>query len=172
MHRELGMSGQRLAAAPLTREDFAPFGDVIESEGRAHHPINAGSAQRFDDLASVEVTAAGGRPQISLCRAEPVSLPLRLRLMERHPLSSQAFIPLSATPFLIVVAPAGERLELGQLRAFRSNGRQGINYRPGTWHHPLLALEHVSDFLIVDRGGEGTNCDEAPITEQNILLEV
>ena len=165
------MSGQRLAVAPLTREGFAPFGDVVESEGRAHHPINAGSAQRFDDLASVEVTAAGGRPQISLCRAEAVTLPLRLRLMERHPLSSQAFIPLSATPFLIVVAPAGERLELSQLRAFRSNGRQGINYRPGTWHHPLLALERVSDFLIVDRAGEGANCDEISIVEQDILLE-
>jgi len=165
------MSGQRLAVAPLTREGFAPFGDVVESEGRAHHPINAGSAQRFDDLASVEVTAAGGRPQVSLCRAEPVTLPLRLRLMERHPLSSQAFIPLSATPFLIVVAPAGERLELSKLQAFRSNGRQGINYRPGTWHHPLLALERVSDFLIVDRAGEGANCDEISITEQNILLE-
>jgi ureidoglycolate lyase len=171
MHREAGMSGQRLAVIPLSRDAFAAFGDVIESEGRAHHLINAGSAQRFDDLASVDVTAAGGRPQISLCRTEPVILPLRLRLMERHPLSSQAFIPLSATPFLIVVAPAAEKLELSRLRAFRSNGRQGINYRPGTWHHPLLALEHVSDFLIVDRGGEGANCDEIPITEQNILLE-
>jgi len=165
------MSEQRLTISPLTAEAFAAFGDVIESEGRAHHPINAGSAQRFDDLASVDVTAAGGCPQISLCRAEPVTLPLPLRLMERHPLSSQAFIPLSATPFLIVVAPAGERLDLGRLRAFRSNGRQGINYRPGTWHHPLLALDHVSDFLIVDRRGEGANCDEIPIAEQNILLE-
>lgn len=165
------MTGQRLTLAPLSREGFAPFGDVIESEGRAHHLINAGSAQRFDDLASVEVMAAGGRPQISLCRAEPVTLPLRLRLMERHPLSSQAFVPLSATPFLVVVAPAGESLELGRLRAFRSNGRQGINYCPGTWHHPLLALERSSDFLIVDRSGEGPNCDEISIAEQNILLE-
>ncbi|MFI5016550.1 MAG: ureidoglycolate lyase, partial [Dongiales bacterium] len=73
--------------------------------------------------------------------------------------------------FLIVVAPAGERLDLGRLRAFRSNGRQGINYRPGTWHHPLIALERVSDFLIVDRSGEDPNCDEILITEQNILLE-
>ena len=165
------MSGQRLAVTPLSREAFAPFGDVIESEGRAHYTINAGSAERFDDLASVEVTAAGGRPQISLFRAQPVTLPLRLRLMERHPLSSQAFIPLSATPFLIVVAPAGERLELNRLRAFRTNGRQGVNYRPGTWHHPLLALERVSDFLIVDRGGEGANCDEIAIAGQDILLE-
>jgi ureidoglycolate lyase len=89
--------------------------------------------------------------------------------MERHPLSSQAFIPLSSTPFLVVVAPAGE-LDLGTLKAFRSNGRQGINYRRGTWHHPLLALERISEFLIVDRGGAGANCDEVPIADQGILI--
>jgi len=153
------MSGRRLAAAPLTREDFAPFGDVIESEGRAHHPINAGSAQRFDDLASVEVTAAGGRPQISLCRAEPVTLPLRLRLMERHPLSSQAFIPLAPARFLLVVAAPGDAPDPSALRAFVTDGSQGINYARGTWHHPVLALDHVTDFLVVDRGGPGENCD-------------
>jgi ureidoglycolate lyase len=165
------VSARQLAIAPLTREAFAPFGEVIESEGRAHHPINAGTAQRYDDLAGVDVAESGGQPQISLCRAEPVTLPLRLRVMERHPLSSQAFIPLSARPFLVVVAPAsGNRPDLGALCAFRSNGRQGVNYRRGTWHHPLIALERLSDFLIVDRRGAGPNCDEIPILEQDILL--
>jgi ureidoglycolate lyase len=165
------VSGPLLAIAPLTGEAFAPFGEVIESEGRAHYLINAGTARRYDDLAGVDVAEFGGQAQISLCRAEPVTLPLRLRVMERHPLSSQAFIPLSGTPFLIVVAPAGgEEPDLRALRAFRSNGRQGINYRRGTWHHPLIALERVSDFLIVDRRGTGPNCDEIPIREQDIRL--
>lgn len=165
------MSGRHLAIAPLSSEAFAPFGEVIEREGRVHHPINAGTAKRYDDLAGVDVAESGGQPQISLCRAEPATLPLRLRLMERHPLSSQAFIPLSVTPFLIVAAPAGgEKPDLGALRAFRSNGHQGINYRRGTWHHPLIALERISDFLIVDRRGAGPNCDEIPILEQGILL--
>jgi ureidoglycolate lyase len=163
------VTGRRLAVEPLTRTAFAPFGDVIESEGRAHYPINAGTAERYHDLATVDVAALTGRPLISLCRAQPTCLPLTLRLMERHPLSSQAFIPLSDTPFLVVVAPAGE-LGIESLRAFRSNGRQGVNYRPGTWHHPLIALERVSDFLIVDRGGEGDNCDEVPIAERGIVV--
>ena len=165
------MTGIRLPIAPLTRAAFAPFGDVIESEGRDHYPINAGTAQRYHDLAEVDVIAGGGRPLISLLKAKPVALPLLLRLMERHPLSSQAFIPLSAVPFLIVVAPASRTLDLARLKAFRSNGRQGINYRRGTWHHPLLALDSVSDFLIVDRGGEGDNCDEIDISDRNIFVE-
>jgi ureidoglycolate lyase len=166
------MSGMKLAVSPLTAENFAPFGDVIETESRAHYPINAGTAQRYHDLAKVDVGAVGGRPLISICRAQPVSLPLVLRLMERHPLSSQAFIPLSATPFLVVVAPPGEDPRSEDVRAFRSNGRQGINYRAGTWHHPLLALDRVSDFLMVDRGGEGANCDEVPIAERGIVIDL
>ena len=165
------MTKTRLPIAPLTRAAFAPFGDVIESEGRDHYPINAGMAQRYHDLAEVDVMAGGGRPLISLLKAKPVALPLLLRLMERHPLSSQAFIPLSAVPFLVVVAPASRTLDLARLKAFRSNGRQGINYRRGTWHHPLLALDSVSDFLIVDRGGEGDNCDEIDISDRNIFVE-
>jgi len=159
----------RLAAAPLTAAAFAPFGDVIEAEGRAQYPINAGTAQRYNDLAKVEVTAAGGRPLISLLKAEPVSLPLRLRLMERHPLSSQAFIPLSSTPFLVIVAPPGA-LDTDRIRAYLSNGRQGVNYRTGTWHHPLVALEQTSEFLIVDRGGEGDNCDEISLEDREIVV--
>jgi ureidoglycolate lyase len=159
----------RLMAAPLTAAAFAPFGDVIETEGRTHYPINAGTGQRYNDLAKVEVTAASGRPLISILSAEPVVLPLRLRLMERHPLSSQAFIPLSSTPFLVVVAPPGA-LDIECIRAFRSNGRQGVNYRTGTWHHPLLALEQTSQFLIVDRGGEGGNCDEISLEEKEIVV--
>jgi ureidoglycolate lyase len=162
-------AGLRLTAAPLTAAAFAPFGDVIETEGRAHFPINAGTAQRYNDLAQVDVSAAGGRPLISILRAEPVALPLRLRLMERHPLSSQAFIPLSSTPFLVVVAPPGT-LGIETIRAFLSNGRQGINYRTGTWHHPLLALDRTSEFLIVDRGDEGGNYDEIPLEERDIVV--
>ncbi len=164
------MAGLTLPISPLTAAGFAPFGDVIETEGRGHYPINAGMAERYSDLARVDVGAAGGQPLISLCRAQPVSLPLRLRLMERHPLSSQAFVPLSRAPFLVVVAPAGEALRSEDIRAFRSNGRQGINYRAGTWHHPLLALDETAEFLIVDRGGDGENCDEIPIGERGIVI--
>jgi ureidoglycolate lyase len=164
------MTGLTIPIASLTAAGFTAFGDVIESEGREHYPINAGMAERYSDLARVDVTASGGRPLISLCRAQPVNLPLRLRLMERHPLSSQAFVPLSRTPFLVVVAPAGEELRSEDIRAFRSNGHQGVNYRAGTWHHPLLALDEVTEFLIVDRGGKGANCEEISLADRAIVI--
>lgn len=149
-----------LRPAPLTAEAFRPFGEVIEMEGRAARWINDHTCRRFDDLAAVDVAEAGGRPLISLFEAMPREFPLAIRILERHPLSSQAFFPLESQPFLIVVAVDRPRALAGDLRAYLSSGRQGVNYRRNTWHHALIALERLSRFLVVDRGGPGENCEE------------
>jgi ureidoglycolate lyase len=154
-----------LKVEPLTRAAFAPFGDVIDCGGDSHYTINEGYAERYHDLAKVEVGAEGGRPLISIFRARPREMPLRVRMMERHPLSSQAFIPLLPRAFLVIVARPGPAPAAADLRCFRTLGQQGVNYAPGTWHHPLIVLETEQDFLIVDRGGPGDNCDEVQLTE-------
>jgi ureidoglycolate lyase len=92
-------------------------------------------------------------------------------MVERHPLSSQAFLPLAPTPFLVVVAPPGHTPDPGDLRAFVTRGQQGVNYARGTWHHPLIAFGRPGDFLVVDRGGDGENCDEVLFDTVEILLE-
>ena len=96
---------------------------------------------------------------VSLFRAEPAALPLRLSMMERHPLGSQAFWPLSGGDWLVAVAP-DENGRPGAPLVFRASGRQGVCYAPNVWHHPLLALGQISDFLIVDRDGPGVNLEE------------
>lgn len=142
----------------LTRAEFAPFGDVIEAaSARTVYPINNGTTQRFHDLAEIDVGDGGGRPLLSLFRAQPRALPFTLELLERHPLGSQAFIPLDpALRYLVVVAESVAHTP----RAFLASNGQGVNYRKGCWHHPLIALDRVSDFLVVDRGGAGDNCEE------------
>jgi ureidoglycolate lyase len=154
------MSEIVLQAIPLSAQAFAPFGDVIETEGRPWRWINQGTSQRFDDLAMVDVQEAGGRPLISIFRATPQPLPFEVRSLERHPLSSQSFYPLEARPFLVIVAEAGSAPRAEQVRAFLSSGRQGVNYRRSTWHHALIALEQTSNFLVVDRGGPQENFEE------------
>ena len=110
-----------LVATPLTRAAFAPFGDVIAADAAAHHyPINEGTTERFHDLAKVDVSAAGGRPLISIFRARPRTLPFPLRMLERHPLGSQAFVPLTRLPYLVVVAP-GKPSRRRRPRAARSS---------------------------------------------------
>ncbi|GJH38015.1 ureidoglycolate lyase [Paraburkholderia hospita] len=159
-----------LAIEPLTREAFAPFGDVIELEGAKQIPINLGTTIRYHDLAKVDVTDEGGRTLVNLFRGQPRALPFEITMMERHPLGSQAFIPLNDKPYLVVVAPAGE-LDESKIRAFVTSGWQGVNYAKGVWHHPLLALGEVSDFVVVDRGGDGLNLNEQNLRESQWLTE-
>ncbi|MEQ9270233.1 ureidoglycolate lyase [Marinobacter salarius] len=157
------MSTLELRAEPLTRQAFAPFGDVIEvAEDNQVIPINYGSTERHHDLAALDVEDGGGRAIVSIFRTRPVSLPFRVKVMERHPLGSQAFIMTTGNPYLVVVAPPGE-FEPAALRAFQAAPGQGVNYHKGVWHHYCLGLYAVNDFLVIDRAGAGDNCEEIAI---------
>ena len=155
------MSGtdRTLFARPLTKEAFAPFGDVIETDGAAHFAINGGTTTRFHDLAHVDVATEGGRPLISIFRGQAFAFPVEIRMMERHPLGSQAFVPLQPVPFLIVVAPDRDG-QPGEPQAFLAAPGQGVNYARNVWHHPLVSISQTSDFVVVDRGGEQPNLEE------------
>ncbi|RMV72086.1 ureidoglycolate lyase [Pseudomonas coronafaciens] len=161
---------RKLTIEPLTKEAFAPFGDVIETDGSDHFMINNGSTMRFHRLAEVETAQPDDKAIISIFRAQALQLPLTIGMLERHPLGSQAFIPLLGKPFLIVVAPVGDAPEPELTRAFVTNGRQGINYHRGVWHHPVLTIKKQDDFLVVDRSGSGNNCDEHYFVESQRLV--
>lgn len=152
-----------MQAKPLTQEAFAAFGDVIEvSDNNEHFAINQGFTTRHHKLATVETIGDGAQGIISIFRSKPLALPIKIGMMERHPQGSQAFMPLSDNPYLVVVAPKGE-LDLRKIEVFLAQSHQGVNYHTGTWHHFCLALNEVSDFLVVDRHGAGNNCDEVTI---------
>lgn len=162
----------RLPAAPLSASAFAPFGQVIEAAGGESFPINQGTCERFHDLARLELDTANGRAGVSIFRARPVELPFAVRLLERHPLSTQAFVPLTARRYLVVVAPAGAAPEPSVVCAFLAGPGQGVNYARGVWHHPLLALDAEADFLVLDRIGPGANCDEHHFGENEAITVI
>ena len=165
------MPARQVRASALTVQAFAPFGDVIDITGRTGCLINRGTSERFDDLTQVDVLESGGYPVLSIFRAQAQAFPLPVRVLERHPLSSQSFYPLECRPFLIVVAEAAEPPRAPGIRAFVSNGRQGINYRRNTWHHALIALGQTTDFLVIERGGPPDNCIEAMPDGEIIVVE-
>ena len=160
----------KLTPKALTAEAFAPYGDVIEARGQAR-VINEGFTERFHDLAKVDVTAENGYTLVNIFRSQPKPLPIKVTMMERHPLGSQAFIPLRSTPFLVLVAPAEHTTLRGNdLELFITYAQRGVNYHRNVWHHYCLALEE-SDFLVIDRGGPGENLEEITLSEE-IYIDV
>lgn len=150
---------------PLTKEAFHPYGDVLETEGIHPQTINFGQTQKFGKLAEVSI-ANNSYAQISIYRSTAIDLPFRIRLMENHPLGSQAFYPLSQQPFPVIVAKAGEAPEAAGLRVFLTNGQQGVSLHPGVWHHYQLTLGQDADYLVIDRGGQGENYREHTLDEE------
>ena len=161
-----------LQVQPLSAEAFKPFGDVIQANDAAKHfSINQGYAERYDRLALVDANDLGGQAGISIFRAKARPMPMELSVLEKHPLGSQAFMPMSGHAYLVVVAPGGNAPEIDKAQCFLAGATQGVNYAKGTWHHPLLAL-HDGDFLVVDRSGAkgDMNCVEFSLQGLGLLV--
>lgn len=149
-----------LAARALTAEAFAPFGEVIERRGAPDRIINQGLCGRHHDLAALDF--ADGRAAISVFDATPRALPYELTLLERHPDGSQAFLPMTGHPFLVIVAPDAGGAP-GDPLAFLTAPHQGVNYRRGVWHGVLTPLFAPGLFAVIDRIGPGANLEEVQL---------
>ena len=149
---------RRIPCQPLTAEAFAPYGDVLEVAGAPDRLINAGLCGRYHDRARMDF-GPDGRAGLSLFDAQPRSLPYRLDLMERHPEGSQAFVPMTLAPFLVIVAPDAGGAP-GRPLAFLTAPGQAINLHRGTWHGVLTPLHTPGLFAVVDRIGPGANLQE------------
>lgn len=159
-----------LEIRPLEREAFRPFGDVIEADPSTMRLINGGNTERYHALGEADVTGEGARVVINLFRGKPRRFPHAVSMMERHPLGSQSFSPLSDKPFLVVVA-LDEGGKPGRPHAFLAGPGQGVNYHRNVWHHPLMTLGETSDFLVVDRDGPGVNLEEYFFEQPFLIAE-
>lgn len=157
-----------LKILPLTRADFAEFGDVIESPDAGGQMTNAGLAVRHDDVAQLE-SPPGTLPRLGIFRVKPTPLPIEVTWLECHPLASQAFVPIGERTFLVIVAPGGPEPDPAKTRCFMTNGRQGVNYRRGTWHYPIVALDRDTDFMVIDRGDAGGNFAQSDLAGGAVL---
>jgi ureidoglycolate lyase len=153
----------------ITKENFSDFGDVISSENIKPIDINAGYAKRFDDLANVNTLKDEGKTIVSIFSAIKRIFPMKIDMMEKHPLGSQAFMPMIETTFLAFVAPPGDLPEINKIKSFIVPPKNGINYKPGVWHFPLISTEDTS-FLVIDRKGSGDNLIIHNFDKDDILL--
>jgi len=155
---------------PITKENFSKFGDMITTADIKPIEINEGYAKRFDGIANLNTSKDNGETIISIFSALKRSFPMKIDMMEKHPLGSQAFIPMKQTTFLALVAPEGNKPDLNKIEAFIIPPEIGVNYNPGTWHFPLIATENMN-FLVVDRKGSGENLVLEDLNKEEIFLK-
>jgi len=154
----------------ITRTNFAAYGDLISSDGIKPIDINAGYAKRFDNLANINSSKDEGKTVVSIFSALKRTFPMKIDMMEKHPLGSQAFIPMKETTFLSFVAPPGEKPDINKIESFIIPPRTGINYKPDIWHFPLISTENTN-FLVIDRKGDGENLIIHKFEKEKIILE-
>ena len=155
---------------PINNSNFSEFGDVITTKDVKPLKINNGYAQRFDGIANLDTKEQNGETTISIFSALKRNFPMKIDIMEKHPLGSQAFIPMKETTFLVLVAPKGKKPIIEKIESFIVPPGIGVNYKAGTWHFPLISTEDMN-FLVVDRKGLGNNLVIENLEEKKIVLK-
>jgi len=154
----------------ISRDNFKQYGNIISSSDIKPININAGYAKRFDNLANVNTSIKNGKTIISIFSAIKRTFPMKINMMEKHPLGSQAFMPMKETTFLCFVAPSGDYPVIKKIQSFIIPPKIGINYKPGIWHFPLISTEDTN-FLVIDRKGTGKNLVIHRFSEEQIILK-
>ena len=155
---------------PISKGNFSKFGDMITTKDLDPIEINNGYAKRYDNILNLNTSKNKGETTISIFSALKRTFPMKIDMMEKHPLGSQAFIPMKETTFLAFVAPKGDKLDLNKIESFIIPPGIGINFNPGTWHFPLISTE-VMNFLVVERKGLGNNLIIENLEKENITLK-
>jgi|TARA_B100000809_G_scaffold19697_1_gene17308 ureidoglycolate lyase len=153
----------------ISRSNFSSYGDLISTDDIDPMNINEGYAKRFDNLANLDTSKDSGKTIVSIFSALKRTFPMKIHMMEKHPLGTQAFIPMKETTFLAFVAPSGESPEIDKIQSFVIPPKRGINYKPGIWHFPLISTENIN-FLVIDRKGSGDNLIIHKFEKEKIIL--
>ncbi len=167
----------KLTPEELTEENFADFGEVVSIQSKQSKTINNGFAEKFADIASLDTKEDQGQTSVHIFVAKSRQFPLHISMLEKHPYFSQTFIPRHSSPFIVVVAPPSEKPSIEKIKAFITNGEQGINYSRGVWHFPLISIKDNSQFIVIDRKHNEDidtieQCEEIIIDDVNVTLEL
>ncbi len=163
------MKDKIIKPVPITKDNFSKFGDMISTSEIKPMEINNGYAKRYDGIANLNTSKDNGKTTISIFSAIKRKFPMKIDMMEKHPLGSQAFIPMKETTFIVFVAPKGKKPNINKIKSFIVPKQTGVNYKPGIWHFPLISTENTN-FLVIDRKGSGENLVIHKFEKDKIIL--
>ena len=153
----------------VSKKHFNKFGQIIDTSKKKYFKINDGYAKRYDNLGKIDTSVKKGKTIVSIFSAKKRKFPMKIEMMENHPLGSQAFVPMKETSFLVFVAPKGKEPNLKKVESFRIPKQTGINLNPGIWHFPLISIKNMN-FLVIDRKGKGNNLIIHKFKKEKIYL--
>ena len=142
----------------ISKDNFSKYGQLISTQDIESQNINEETTKSFYDLVNIEIYGENKQCRVNIFKSIKRSFPLEINMLENHPLSSQAFIPLQKTNFIVVVAPISKEPDINLLEAFHISHEEGINFKPKVWHFPLIAIEN-SNFLTVDKRDSNNNLE-------------
>tara|TARA_B100001029_G_C14857879_1_gene337426 strand:- start:96 stop:590 length:495 start_codon:yes stop_codon:yes gene_type:complete len=153
----------------VNKSNFRKFGQIIDTSKKKFFRINDGYAKRYDNLGKINTSTKKGKTIVSIFSAKKRSFPMKVDMMEKHPLGSQAFVPMKETSFLVFVAPKANKPDLKKIESFRIPKQTGVNLNPGIWHFPLISTKDMN-FLVIDRKGKGNNLIIHKFRKEKIYL--
>ena len=153
----------------ISKKNFKKFGQMIDTNKKKYFKINNGFAKRYDNLGKIDTSSKKGKTIVSIFSAKKRSFPMKIDMMEKHPLGSQAFVPMKETSFLVFVAPRGQKPNIKKIESFRIPKQTGINLKSGIWHFPLISTKNMN-FLVIDRKGKGKNLVIHKFKKEEIYL--
>ena len=153
----------------ISKKNFKKFGQMIDTNKKKYFKINNGFAKRYDNLGKIDTSSKKGKTIVSIFSAKKRSFPMKVDMMEKHPLGSQAFVPMKETSFLVFVAPKANKPDLKKIESFRIPKQTGVNLNPGIWHFPLISTKDMN-FLVIDRKGKGNNLIIHKFRKEKIYL--
>ena len=171
------MNTLKLTPKALTAESFQLFGEVVSIKNKESIVINDGFASKFPDVVKLDTKEEGGETSVHIFVAKKRQFPLQITMLENHPFFSQTFIPKNNTPFIVVVAPPSQEPVIENIKAFITDGDQGISYSRGVWHFPLISLKDNAQFVVIDRKYNSDKdsmkqCNVSKIEDVSIYVEL
>ena len=139
-----------LSIKEINQKNFSQFGQLISTKNIKSENINTDTTKSFYDLVNIQILGNDHQCRVNIFKGKKRKFPLQINMLENHPFSSQAFIPLQKTTFIVVVAPISKIPDLNSIEAFKIPAEEGINFLPKVWHFPLITIED-SNFLTIDK---------------------
>lgn len=131
----------------LTEEAFAPFGKVIQTEGK-NFGGEAGMYNWYEGQAYVD-----GAQRVSVNLLTAIQREYVFDKFEAHAKTTETVLPL--TGGLIVTCAAEGEVTPERVQAFYVPVGKGISWAPGAWHYAPFPIGGDATCAIIFRDGTG-----------------